>query len=114
MCEEDRFEKTANELEEVLKRKFPDVSPPTTTTLKSQPALKPTTNSTAPILTPSHTIKQEVKEEPGKFNYINHPGKFNQLNNLRDVLLMAEIIKWQDQPNIYNTPNPNMPFSETL
>ena len=70
MCEEDRFEKTANELEEVLKRKFPDVSPPKTSTLKSQPALKPTTNSTAPILTPSHTIKQEVKEEPGKFNYI--------------------------------------------
>ena len=70
MCEEDRFEKTANELEEVLKRKFPDVSPPKTSTLKSQPALKPITNSTAPILTPSHTIKQEVKEEPGKFNYI--------------------------------------------
>ena len=43
--EEDRFEKTANELEEVLKRKFPDVSPPKATSQKSQSVLKPTLNT---------------------------------------------------------------------
>ena len=70
MCEEDRFEKTADELEEVLKRKFPDVSPFQTSNLASQSASEPITNSTAPILKPSQTIKQEVKDEPGKLNYI--------------------------------------------
>lgn len=64
--EEDRFEKTANELEEVLKRKFPDVSPPKATSQKSQSVLKPTLNTTVPNLSTSPTIKQEVKEEPGK------------------------------------------------
>ena len=64
--EEDRFEQTANELEEVLKRKFPDVSPPKATSQKSPSVLKPTLNTTVPNLSTSPTIKQEVKEEPGK------------------------------------------------
>ena len=63
--EEDRFEKTADELEEVLKRKFPDVSPPKATSQKSQSVSKPTSNTTVPILPTSPAIKQEVKEEPG-------------------------------------------------
>ena len=72
--EEDRFEKTANELEEVLKRKFPDVSPPKLTSQKSPSVLKPTLNTNVPNLSTSPTIKQEVKEEPGKL------GKFLKRN----------------------------------
>jgi len=61
VMEEDRFEKTANELEEVLKRKFPDVSPPKATSQKSQSVSKPTSNTTVPSLPTSPTIKQELK-----------------------------------------------------
>jgi len=84
--EEDRFEKTANELEEVLKRKFPDVSPPKASSQKSQSVLKPTLNTTVPNLSTSPTIKQEVKEEPGmatktENNKITNTTSSNTLQN---------------------------------
>lgn len=68
--EEDKFEKTANELEEVLKRKFPDVSPPKSSSPKSQSVSKPTMNTTVPNLSTLPAIKQEFKDEPGIFYHL--------------------------------------------
>merc|ERR1719367_851694 len=83
--DEDKFEKTANELEEVLKRKFPDVSPPKTSSPKSHSTSKTSNNTNVPILTTSETIKQEVKEEAGltsrkendKITNITHSNNLN-------------------------------------
>ena len=68
LIDEDKFEKTANELEEVLKRKFPEVSPPKVPSPKSHSTSKTSNNTYVPNLTTSETIKQEVKEEPGQSN----------------------------------------------
>merc|ERR1712223_1594482 len=65
LIDEDKFEKTANELEEVLKRKFPDDSPPKISSPKSHFTSKTGNNTNVPTLTTSQTIKQEVKEELG-------------------------------------------------
>ena len=57
-------------MEEVLKRKFPDVSPPKTSSTKSHSTSKTSNNTYVPNLTTSETIKQEVKEEPGGLNNV--------------------------------------------
>ena len=63
--EEDVFEKTANELEEVLKKKFSDLKPKPLT----QKTLLNTTSSTTP--TSLSTRQEKIKSEPGKIETIN-------------------------------------------
>ena len=65
MKEEDAFEKTANELEEVLKKKFSDLKPKP---LAQKTSLN-TTSSTTP--TSLSTRQEKIKNEPGKIETIN-------------------------------------------
>ena len=55
--EEDTFEKTANELEEVLKKRFPETSQKSSA---NKPILTVKTSATTQIVNPNETIKTEA------------------------------------------------------
>jgi hypothetical protein len=70
--EDDVFEKTANELEEVLKRKFPDPPPLPKSSSQKSSLTNATTTSLSPILE-----KNQIKTEPG----ITDPPKKTKITN---------------------------------